>query len=183
MADAVLSLLSSILLPFLLIKRTEDTPLSSITALQLFPVIAAIVASATSALVSGVLPNHQQALVTVIIGYILWGLGVPSAIFILIMYFQRLTIYKIPPREVIVSCFIPLGPLNMGSFAIMKLGRVAMEVFPLTKTIHPLAGDLAYNLGVFVALILWGFTLLWLFLAVATIFHSKHFPFNMGWWG
>ncbi|KIX00257.1 uncharacterized protein Z518_10396 [Rhinocladiella mackenziei CBS 650.93] len=183
MADAILSLLCALYLPFLLIKKTEKTPLSAITALLLFPVIAPVVASATAGVISGSIPNPQQALATVIIGYVLWGLGVPSSMFILILYFQRLAIHKLPPREVIVSCFIPLGPLNMGSFAIMKLGQVAMEVFPQTKTVHPLAGDLAYNLGVLLSLAMWGFTLLWLFLAVAAIYHCKYFPFNMGWWG
>ncbi|OAG42135.1 hypothetical protein AYO21_03589 [Fonsecaea monophora] len=184
MADAAISLLCALFLPFLLvIKRQEETPLSTFTALQMFPVIGTVVASATAALVANVLPNDEQALATVIIGYVLWGVGVPSAIFILVIYWQRLTIHKLPPREVIVSCFIPLGPLNMGAFAIMKLGSVAMKVFASTKTIHPLAGDLAYNLGVLLSLVLWGFTLLWLFLAVATIYHCKHFPFNMGWWG
>lgn len=183
MVDAVLSLACALFLPFLLIHTADETPLSSITALQLFPVVAAVVASASAAAVANVLPGPEQALVTLMIGYVLWGLGVPAAMFILVVYFHRLTIHKLPPREVIVSCFLPLGPPSMGAFAIMKLGKVAMKVFPETQTIHPLAGDLAYNLGVLLSLGLWGFTLLWLFLAVATIYHSKHFPFNMGWWG
>ncbi|KIW72444.1 hypothetical protein, variant 1 [Phialophora macrospora] len=184
MADAALCLICALFLPFLLvIGRQEETPLSTITALQMFPVIGTVVASATAALVANVLPNNQQALVTVLAGYILLGVGLPTAIFILIMYWQRLTIHKLPSREVIVSCFVPLGPFGMGSFSIMKLGAVAMKVFPQTKSIHPLAGDLAYNFGVLFSLIMWGFTLLWLFLAVATIYHCKSFPFNMGWWG
>jgi hypothetical protein len=182
MVDAVLCLICALLLPFLLIiGRQEETPLSTITALQVFPVIGTVVASATAALVAEVLPNSQQALVTVIAGYILLGVGFPTATFILITYWQRLTIYKLPSREVIVSCFIPLGPFGMGSFSIMKLGVVAMKVFPQTQVIHPLAGDLAYSFGVLVALILWGFTLLWLFLAVATVYQCRSFPFNMGW--
>jgi tellurite resistance protein TehA-like permease len=184
MVDAALCLICALFLPFLLvIGRQEETPLSTITALQMFPVIGTVVASATAALVANVLPNNQQALVTVLTGYILLGVGLPTAIFILIMYWQRLTIHKLPSREVIVSCFVPLGPFGMGSFSIMKLGAVAMKVFPQTKSIHPLAGDLAYNFGVLFSLIMWGFTLLWLFLAVATIYHCKSFPFNMGWWG
>lgn len=184
MVDAALSLICALFLPFLLvIGRQEETTLSTITALQIFPVIGTVVASATAALVANVLPNNEQALATILAGYILLGVGLPTAILILIMYWQRLTIHKLPPREVIVSCFIPLGPFGMGSFSIMKLGAVAMKVFPLTKSIHPLAGDLAYNFGVLLSLILWGFTLLWLFLAVATIYYCKSFPFNMGWWG
>jgi len=183
MADAALSLLCALYLPFLLIKKTESTPLRTITALQLFPVIATIVSAATAGLVAGVIPRSEQAVATVLIGYILWGVGVPSALFIMVIYFHRLAVHKFPPREVIVSCCIPLGPLGMGGFGIMRLGKVALDVFPQTETIHTLAGVLAYNLGVFVALLMWAFALLWLFLAVAMIYHCKHFPFNMGWWG
>ncbi|KAI1621389.1 sulfite efflux pump SSU1 [Exophiala viscosa] len=183
MADAVMSLICALWLPFLLIKRTNETPLSGYTALQLFPIIATVVASASAGVVANVIPRPEQALATVIVGYVLWGLGVPSALFIMVVYFQRLAIHKLPPREVIVSCFMPIGPLGMGGFAISKLGNVAMRIFALTKTIHPLAGDLAYSLGILLCLIMWGFTLLWLFLAVASIHHCKHFPFNMGWWG
>lgn len=183
MADAVMSLVCALWLPFLLIKRTEKTPLSGYTALQLFPIIATVVAAASAAVVANAIPRPEQALATIIIGYVLWGLGLPAALFIMIVYFQRLAIHPLPPREVIVSCFMPIGPLGMGGFAISRLGNVALKVFPLTKTIHPLAGDLAYNLGILLCLVMWGFTLLWLFLAVATIHHCKRFPFNMGWWG
>ncbi|KAK5262444.1 Plasma membrane sulfite pump involved in sulfite metabolism [Exophiala xenobiotica] len=183
MADAALSLICALYLPFILIKRADETPLSAYTALQLFPIIACVVASASAGVVSSVIPRSEQALATLVVGYVLWGLGLPTALFIMVVYFQRLAIHKLPPKEVIVSCFMPLGPLGMGGFAILKLGGVAMRVFPQTETIHPLAGDLAYNLGVFLCLVFWGFTLLWLFLAVASIHHCKHFPFNMGWWG
>jgi len=58
-----------------------------------------------------------------------------------------------------------------------------MKVFPLTHTLHPLAGDAFYIAGYFTALLLWGFGILWFFFAIATILRQKHFPFNMGWWG
>ncbi|KAJ9493224.1 Plasma membrane sulfite pump involved in sulfite metabolism, partial [Exophiala xenobiotica] len=64
----------------------------------------------------------------------------------------------------------------------MQLGKVAKRVFPLTKTIDPEAGTTFYNLGVVFALIIWGYGLIWLFFALASISRSK-FPFNMGWWG
>ncbi|KAL6243785.1 Plasma membrane sulfite pump involved in sulfite metabolism [Rhinocladiella similis] len=183
-ADATLSLLLSLYLPFVVVaSRSNETPLSSYTALQLFPIIACVVASASAAIVASAIPHPHQALATVIAGYVLWGLGVPTALFVMVIYFQRLAIHKLPPREVIVSCFMPIGPLGMGGLAITKLGTVARGLFPRTDTIHPLAGDLAYNLGVFVCLIFWGFTLLWLFFAVASIWNCGRFPFNMGWWG
>lgn len=159
------------------------------TAVWLLPIVAPIVASASAGIVASVLPNPQHALWTIIISYILWGTGVPLAMVVLAIYFQRLTIYALPPREVIVSVFLPLGPLGQGGFAIMQLGKVAMEVFPLTNTLllGPAiagvnAGQILYVLGWMVATIMWGFGLVWMFFAAASITRSR-FPFNMGWWG
>jgi hypothetical protein len=44
MADAVVSIVIAFYLPFILIKQKEDRTLSSFTALDLFSVIAAVVA-------------------------------------------------------------------------------------------------------------------------------------------
>lgn len=68
----------------------------------------------------------------------------------------------------------------------MNLGKVAMKVFPLTGTLPGTtaghAGDILYVVGWLIALIMWGFGLVWLFFALASISRSR-FPFNMGWWG
>lgn len=163
----------------------HTTDLKSMTAAWLLPIVAPIVASATGGIVADVLPNPQHALITVIVSYVLWGIGVPLAMAVLVVYFQRLTIYKLPSREVIVSVFLPLGPLGQGGFAIQKLGSVAMKIFPRTLTLseHTTnSGDILYVMGYLMALIMWGFGLVWLFFAFASISRSK-FPFNMGWWG
>ena len=67
-----------------------------------------------------------------------------------------------------------------------QLGVVARTVFRETGTLSASAvgaGDVLYVCGVFIALVLWGFGLVWLFFAVATIARTPKFPFNMGWWG
>lgn len=163
----------------------HNTKFSTMTAAWLLPIVATIVASASGGIVAEVLPNPQHALWTMIVSYILWGTGVPLAMVVLTMYFSRLTIYKIPPREVIVSCFLPLGPLGQGGFAIMQLGKVALQIFPETHMLEAAggsAGPVLYVVGWLVASIMWGFGLVWLFFALASISRSK-FPFNMGWWG
>ena len=71
---------------------------------------------------------------------------------------------------------------SAGAFGIMQLGTVAMKIFPKTGTLTPNAGEVFYTVGVLVALIMWGFGLVWSFLALASISRSR-FPFNMGWWG
>ena len=131
-----------------------------------------------------VLKNDQHAIWTIVVSYILWGCGVPLAMFTMCMYFHRLTMHAIPPREVIVSVFLPLGPLGQGSFAIMQLGKDLLNVLPRTHNIPlvPMAGEIAYVSGILVAFVMWGFGLVWFFFAVASIARSK-FPFNLGWWG
>ena len=37
--------------------------------------------------------------------------------------------------------------------------------------------------GFIIALLFWGFGLVWLVLALGSIYKSRPFPFNMGWWG
>lgn len=162
----------------------HKTELSSMTAAWLLPIVATIVAAASGGIVAGALPNPHHAMWTLIVSYILWGTGVPLAMVVLVIYFQRLTVYKLPPREVIVSVFLPLGPLGQGGFGIMQLGKVAARIFPETHTLaaggNP--GEILYVVGWLIALIMWGFAIVWLFFALASISRSK-FPFNMGWWG
>ena len=179
--DVVLATSTCLYLPFV-IMYVHETQLSTMTAAWLLPIVSTIVAAASGGIVAGVLPNPQHALWTLIISYVLWGMGISLAMVVLVMYFHRLTLYKLPPREVIVSVFLPLGPLGQGGFAIQQLGRVAREVLPTTHSLIPGAGDTLYTMGFIVALILWGYGLVWLFFAVASISRSK-FPFNMGWWG
>ena len=155
------------------------------TAAWLLPIVATIVAAASGGIVAEVLPNPQHALWTVIVSYILWSTGVPLAMVVLVIYFQRLTVHKLPPKEVIVSVFLPLGPLGQGGFAIMQLGKVSLQIFPKTHTLKMAGGNpgaIFYVMGYMIALIMWGFGIVWLFFALASISRSK-FPFNMGWWG
>lgn len=159
--------------------------LPEMNAVWLLPIVATIVASASGGIIAAVIPNPQHALWTIIVSYILWGTGVPLAMVVLVIYFQRLTLHKLPPREVIVTCLLPLGPLGQGGFAIMQLGKVALIIFPKMNTLPAVnghAGEVLYVVGWLTGIIMWGFGLVWFFFAIASISRSK-FPFNMGWWG
>lgn len=157
----------------------------TMTAAWLLPIVSTIVAAATGSLVAGILPHTEYALITLTTSYVLWGTGVPLAMVVLVIYFLRLTTNNLPPKAVVVSTFLPLGPLGQGSFGIMQLGKVALEVFPKTQTLPAAshAGEIFYVAGFFTAIIMWGFGLVWLCFALATIVRSRRFPFNMGWWG
>lgn len=49
-----------------------------------------------------------------------------------------------------------------------------------------MAGHIAYVVGFFVALVMWGWGLLWFSFAIASLVKTARdvgVPFNMGWWG
>jgi tellurite resistance protein TehA-like permease len=98
------------------ISQRYITSLDRITALQLLPIAATIVAAGVGAKVAHILPNEQHALGTLLVSFVLWGMGTPLAVAVLVIYYQRLAVHKLPPREAIVSCFLPLGPLGFGGF-------------------------------------------------------------------
>jgi tellurite resistance protein TehA-like permease len=180
--DSVVAVAVTVSLPFLLMSQSHQQSLDRITAAQLLPIAASIVASGTGVGVANLLRDPERALGSLIACYVLWGLSMPLALVILVIYYHRLALYKLPPREIIVSSFLPLGPLGMGGYAIMRCGSVARKVFPQVEFFHGLevAGDIAYILGIFIALFLWAFGLCWLVFAVAAIYGARPFPFNMG---
>lgn len=184
--DCVVAVTVTVSLGILLMSASYQRSLDTITAAQLLPIAATIVAAGAGSGIASVVPHDQMALGVIIASYVRWGMATPMAFTVLVIYYQRLALHKMPPREVIVSAFLPLGPLGFGGFTILNLGKIAAEIFPRTETLDPLAGRIAYVLGFFVALIMWGWGLLWLCFALAAFWKTardQRVPFNMGWWG
>lgn len=186
--DVWLSLAACISMPFVVTSRHKPN-LQSITAAILLPIVPTIVAAASGGIIAEILPNHGHAITTLVVSYILWGIGECFSACVLALYFLRLTIYSLPAKEVIVSVFLPIGPLGQGGFGIQQLGKVALTLIPETKTfgalgIRPtLPGEVLYVTGVFLGMVMWGFGLVWLSFALISIGTTKNIPFNMGWWG
>ncbi|KAL4878306.1 voltage-dependent anion channel [Aspergillus karnatakaensis] len=181
--DAVIAVVAALSLPFLLMSNGVKTELSSMTAVWLLPSVSCVVAATTGAIVADILPNPQHALWTVIASYVLWGVGLPLALMVMVIYLHRLTMHKIPPKTMIVSVFLPLGPLGQGGLGVLKLGNAAQNVFAETHTLQESVGPIFYAMAFLAGLILWSFGLVWLFFASASIIRCKTFPFNIGWWG
>lgn len=188
--DAVASISVTLSLSFILISQTHLQSLDGITAAQLLPIAATIVASGVGAETTHALIHNTHdprlALGTMFASYVMWCMSVPFALVTLVIYYQRLTIHKLPAREIIVSVFLPLGPLGMGGYTITSLGAQTRTLLPLVSPFlsHvPTAGDTIYVLTLLTALLLWSFGLAWLAYAVAAITLHRDFPFTMGWWG
>lgn len=168
--------------------------LQQTTAALLLPVVPAVVASASGGILAAALPSRSHAVTTLIVSYVLWGLGETFTCCILALYFHRLLVHHLPPRELIVSVFLPVGPLGQGGFAIQQLGAVAADLGFLPFAVRSAAtdgdvvgfitgGQVLQIIGIFLALIMWGAGLGWLVLAATSIATTQSFPFNMGWWG
>ncbi|GFP53438.1 sulfite efflux pump SSU1 [Trichoderma asperellum] len=186
--DVLVSFATAISMPFIVMHRHRPG-LNETTAALLLPIVPAVVAAATGGIVAEALPSISHAYATLVVSYVLWGIGQALSACVMALYFHRLTVHSLPPREVIVSVFLPVGPLGQGGFGIQQLGRVALKVIPHTEMFHvagvdPTRGaEFLYFLGIFFGIVMWGFALAWVCFALIILRTTRSFPFNMGWWG
>jgi tellurite resistance protein TehA-like permease len=96
--------------------QMADIELQTMGAAWLLPIVSCIVAAASGGIMADILPDPPYALGTIVVSYVLWGIGVPLAMMVTVIYLMRLMLYKLPAKAVIVSTFLPLGPLGQGGF-------------------------------------------------------------------
>lgn len=178
--DVAMSLVCGLLIPFLMFTR-QDHSLEKMTAVWLLPIVAAEVAAASGAMLSGLLPP-DEAYAVHMISYVLWAFSVPLAMSILVMLLLRLILHKLPNRDMAASGWLALGPIATGALGLLLLGGTAGRIYGD----HGLAavGEVSFGFGVIGGLILWGYGLWWLMLAVLkTVRYAREgMPFNIGWW-
>ncbi|CEL02567.1 hypothetical protein ASPCAL03735 [Aspergillus calidoustus] len=182
--DAVGAIILTVYLSFLLMSKSRIRSLEMVTAVQLLPIASTIIASGVGAEVAEVLPSRDRAIATTIASFVLWGMSMPLAAIVLAIYYQRLAVHKLPAREVIVSCFLPVGPLGFGSYTIMYLGKVTHALF--ANDADPalaISAKCIRAVTLMIGLIIWAFGLTWLLFALASVYFAAPFPFNMSWWG
>ena len=183
--DVVLSVMSCFGVPALMFYNHAHT-LDKMTAAWLLPIVPTVVAAASGGLVATVLePNN--AIITLAVSYVLWGVGMSVSFLVMAMYLHRLMIHKLPTHEVIVSAFLPLGPVGQGAFGIIEMSQAGKVAYPATSFLGVSnAADVIFVMSVLVALLLWGFGLWWLFHGIVSVL-IRHYDgglkHNMGYWG
>ncbi|KAF4435895.1 sulfite transporter Ssu1 [Fusarium austroafricanum] len=181
--DSAMAIILNFGLLFLIMTIHDSHP-SQVTAIWLLPMASTIVASAVGGVIAEVLPNPCHALWTLVVSYVLWGTALPLLMSFLVIYLYRLTMYQIPPKDVIASSLIPVAPLGQGAFAILKLGKVAATLMSKMNMLDgkdTQAGTILYVLGWFTGLVLWSYGLCWLIIAIASLVRRQVF-FNLGCW-
>ncbi|WIA13733.1 hypothetical protein OEZ85_007284 [Tetradesmus obliquus] len=184
----------ALLVPFYMFS-VHDLSMHTMTTLWLVPVIPGTAAAAVTGAVSQVHTQHDQAVTLLYLGICMLAVGLALSYHVLGMYYQRLICHKLPPREVIVSSFIPVGAVGMGGWALLNLAAAAdthVRAYHLTLDHTP--ADVAWldavlpacmaSAGV-LALCLWAYSGWWLVLAVSSVGQTlrQGIPFTLGWWG
>lgn len=183
--DVALTFLSSFVIPMLMF-HIHQLALETMTAAWLLPLVPTVVAASSGGLVATVVSRNSAAAVLVV-SYMLWGIGMGLSFMVMTLYFHRLAIHNLPTSEVIVSAFLPLGPLGQGAFGIIQLAKAAR---PILQTAHfaesASAADVIYIASVLVGLLMSGLGFWWLIHGVSSVLIRQFnggIVFNMGFWG
>lgn len=183
--DVALSVISCFGVPYFMF-HIHDLSLDKMTAAWLLPIVPTVVAAASGGVVSATL-NPSSAVITLVVSYLLWGIGMGLSFMVMALYFHRLAIHKLPSSEVIVSAFLPLGPLGQGTFGLIQMSEVGKTAFKATSFIGEGEGaNVIYIVSVIIGLGLWGLGFWWLLhgvLSVVTRYVENRLRFNMGFWG
>ncbi|BCO08033.1 C4-dicarboxylate ABC transporter [Desulfolithobacter dissulfuricans] len=183
--DSIMSVTCSLLVPYFMFTRQEHS-MPSMTTVWLLPIVASEVAAASGGFLVPYLTG-QSAVVVWIVSYVLWAISVPLAFGILIIFFQRLVLHKLPCENMAASIWLCLGPIGTAALGLLLLGSASQKlvqqgVFATSDLV--IMGQVAEGFGLIVATMFWGFGLWWLAMAMLVTVHylCKGMPFNMGWW-
>lgn len=181
-ADVVLALLVAWAVPFAMYRHQEHA-LQQMTAVWLLPIVACEVAASSGGLLLGHLAVDAHAVAILLGSYVLWGVSVLPAFAILTILMLRLVLHKLPEKELAVSSWLALGPIGTAALALLVLGHQAPTLMASLGLAQ--LGQLFQQAGILASLILLGFGLWWLGIAVLTTLHhaKQDLPFNLGWWG
>ncbi|ESW96229.1 putative membrane protein [Ogataea parapolymorpha DL-1] len=102
-----------------LMMAVNNLDASDLNATILLPVVTLTVASSTGSIVSGKLDSASWKLSSEIVTFMLLSNALLLAFPLLSVYFYKLLTSGLPSKSSIYSCFIPIGMLGQGAFAML----------------------------------------------------------------
>lgn len=183
--DSIMSVTCSLLVPYFMFTSHEHS-MPAMTTVWLLPIVASEVAAASGGFLVPYLTG-QIAVIVWLVSYILWAISVPLAFGILIIFFQRLVLHKLPCEKMAASIWLCLGPIGTAALGLLLLGSASQQLLHEGVLATPdlaIMGQIAEGFGLIMATIFWGFGLWWLAMAILVTIRYiyKGIPFNMGWW-
>jgi C4-dicarboxylate transporter/malic acid transport protein len=184
--DVLFALAVVIVVPYYMFS-SHSHQLENMTAIWLLPFVACEVAAASGGLLLPHIPS-QEGLIILVVSYFLWGISLPLAFSVLVIYFQRLAIHKLPSAEVAATVWLPLGPIGTGALALLTLGEGATNILMRTgSNLDPLWTSflsVLSSVGLMIALMILGFATWWASIALfMTIRYLREgLSFNLSFW-
>lgn len=106
----------------------------TMTAAWLLPIVPMITSASVGSTMCKLLLAQDRlsyCMTMLIASYLCAGIGMLLAMAIIVLYIQRLVLHHLPPREVIVSSWLPVGPIGQGGYALIEL--VSPETLPMSR--------------------------------------------------
>ncbi|KAK0887025.1 Plasma membrane sulfite pump involved in sulfite metabolism [Friedmanniomyces endolithicus] len=138
---------------------------------------------------------YQNSVTVLLTSFLMWSLGLGMSLVILSLYLWRLMSNQLPPREAIISTFVPVGPFGMGAYSIQQLAvglasQIKQHKFNLERPPEPpndaaIAATIAEGihwLGILVALVQLGLASFLLIEACFSVYAKVLKTFNVGYW-
>lgn len=138
------------------------------------PPVSLIVAPVAGAKLIPYWPQNLQEPI-LLINYTFWGIGFFLFIFLAVICFYRLIVAPPLPGSLIPTIWIYLGPIGVGTIALLNLGSVSA----------PWLGIFSQPVINLFGLIYWGFGFWWLIVAcILTLTNTLHknLPYALSWW-
>lgn len=180
--DVALSIVCGIAIPYMMFTRQEHS-IEQMTAVWLLPVVACEVAAVSGGLLIPHLTEASLRLDVLVVSYVLWSLSVPLAMSMLVVFLLRMVLHNLPHVSMATTSWLALGPIGTGALGMLVLGHAAPEILAASGLGQ--FGLIAEGVGLVAGLLLWGYGLWWLAMALLITFRylREGLPFNLGWWG
>lgn len=180
--DVALSIVCGIAIPYMMFTRQEHS-IEQMTAVWLLPVVACEVAAVSGGLLIPHLTEASLRLDVLVVSYVLWSLSVPLAMSMLVVLLLRMALHNLPHVSMATTSWLALGPIGTGALGMLVLGHAAPEILAASGLGQ--FGQIAEGVGLVAGLLLWGYGLWWLAMALLITFRylREGLPFNLGWWG
>jgi len=122
--------------------------------------------------------DAETARLLLVAGYAAFGMGLLLFLMVASLLYDRLVYHPLPAAPLAPSLWIGLGPIGVGSLALIRLAQGGAQLWGDLNSVVNL-------LSALVALALWGFGLWWLAAAALLLWRylrSGGFPYGIGWW-
>ncbi|ORX82677.1 hypothetical protein K493DRAFT_240615 [Basidiobolus meristosporus CBS 931.73] len=181
--EFVFTVLCVFCIPFCMM-RLQQLKIETANAGWLLPILPAVVTGASGCYLSRFLESEgHRAPMILTLGSLTLGCGLSLAFPLIGIYFYRLIAYDFPPEDVIMTSFLPVGPLGQGTYGIIEMGLACQKV--IGDKYAPGFGDSAFTTCLIMAYFMWAYGLWYMAYGITSILvrSRSKIPFNMGWWG